>query len=340
MLKIVPHKKLIPIYILDILRKYTDQDKHIRQKEIVRLLKDEFKIECERRAVARNIKYLIDSGFEIQYDGGYYISDQEFSDCEISIMISSLLAAKYIPHNQRNSLIERLSSFSTKSFRSSLNYIKSIKNLNCQNKQFFYTVEVLNQAILEHKKVKFNYNSYKCDKKLHKVSSEKYTVVPRRIIISNGWPYLICNKQLLSLRVDYITDIEIVDSKRDKIDESVDFNINSYISEHMYVCGGTSELIKFRANKLLINDIVDEFENCKFICEGRDYLEVEVRVNTSAMLAWALKHGSNVEILSPSTLRQKISSIAQSVVDKYKRIDTTNSNLVRNSSKELMLDAS
>ncbi len=116
--------------------------------------------------------------------------------------------------------------------------------------------------------------------------------------------------------------------------------MDAYISERMYVCGGVSELIKFRAKKWLINDIIDEFENCTFIYEGDDYLDVEVFVNTNAMLCWALKNGSSVEIISPSTLREKISSIAQCVVDQYKKIDITNSDLVINSSKKLMLDAS
>lgn len=332
MLKTIPHKKLMPIYILNILKNHTDQDKHIRQKEIIKLLKDEFEIECERRAVARNIKYLVDAGFEIQYDKGYYIFDSEFSDCEISIIISTLLAAKYIPHNQKNSLINRLSSFSTKSFRSNLNYIKSVKKSGHQNKQFFYTVEILNQAILQNKKVKFNYNSYKCDKKLHNVSSEKYTVVPRRIIISNGWPYLLCNKKLLSFRIDYITDIEIVDYKQDEPNQVVDFDIDSYISKQMHVCCGESELIRFRAKKLLINDIIDEFENCRFIYEDDDYLEAEVCANVNSMLCWVLKYGADVEIISPSNLRKKISFVAQSVVDQYKKVDSTNSELMRNAS--------
>ena len=293
----------MPIYILNILKNHTDQDKHIRQKEIIKLLKDEFGIECERRAVARNIKYLIDAGFEIQYDKGYYIFDSEFSDCEISIIVNTLLTAKYIPHNQKNSLINRLSSFSTKSFRSNLNYIKSVKKSDHQNKQFFYTVEILNQAISQNKKVRFNYNSYKCDRKLHNVSSEKYTVVPRRIIISNGWPYLVCNQKLLSLRIDYMTDIEIVDYKQDKPDQVVNFDMDSYISERMHVCCGESEVIRFRAKKLLINDIIDEFDNCRFTYENDDYLEVEVSVNVNWMLGWVLQYGADVEIISPSNLR-------------------------------------
>ena len=332
MLKTIPHKKLIPIYILNILKNHTDQDKHIRQKEIIKLLKDEFEIECERRAVARNIRYLIDAGFEIQYDKGYYIFDPEFSDCEISVIISSLLAAKYIPQSQKNSLIERLSSFSTKSFRSNLNYIKSVKKSEHSNKQFFYTVEILNQAIFQNKKVRFKYNSYKCDKKLHNVASEKYTVVPRRIIISNGWPYLLCNKQLLSFRIDYITDIEIVNSKRYKANQDANFDIDSYISQKMHVFGGKSELIRFRAKKSLINDIVDEFENCRFICEDDNYLTVEVRVNVSAMIFWALQYGADVEIVSPSNLRKQISSIAQSVVDQYTKADLTDSEFMLNAS--------
>ena len=62
-----PTKKMLIINILDILRKYTDAEHTLRQKDIIDILKKEYGMKAERKAVRRNIQNLIDMGYEIEY---------------------------------------------------------------------------------------------------------------------------------------------------------------------------------------------------------------------------------------------------------------------------------
>ena len=48
-------KKLLIMNILDILRKYTDEDHRLSQKEIVDILRREYEMKADRKAVRRNI---------------------------------------------------------------------------------------------------------------------------------------------------------------------------------------------------------------------------------------------------------------------------------------------
>ena len=333
MSKIKSHKRLIPLYILNILKKYTDQDKHIRQKEIIQLLKDSFKINCERKSIARNINYLIDAGFDIRNEKGYYIVDQQFNDCEISLIINHILYAKYIPKNHRGSLVKKLSSLASKSFQSNLNYSQIIKNSHCQNKQIFYTIEILNQAITENKKVKFHYNSYKCDKKLHPITKEKYTITPYQITMSSSWPYVISNNSL-SFRIDHITNIELVEQKNR---ETINSNMTSYLNENLPTNLGNTKLVTFRAKKSIINDRMDQFENFEFTGEYNDYCYVKANIDINTMLYWSLQHGADIKIISPSILKQKIKHIAQHIANQYKDYDQTKSELILNSLRKLRL---
>lgn len=333
MSKIKSHKRLIPLYIINILKKYTDQDKHLRQKEIVQLIKDSFKINCERKAVARNIKYLIDAGFDIRNEKGYYIVDQQFDDCEISLMINNILYSKYIPKNHRNSLIKKLSSLASKSFQTNLNYNKIIKDSCCQNTQIFYIIEILNQAIVENKKVKFHYNSYECDKKLHPIIKEKLTIMPYKIIISNGWPYIVSNNNL-SFRIDRITNIEIIEQK---IQDNINSNLPSYFYENLNTNLNNSKIVKFRAKKAIINDIVDQFENFEFTGECNDYCYVKASIDINTMFHWSFKHATNIKIISPQILKQKIRNSAQRLANQYIELDKTTSSLILSSLKKLRL---
>ena len=62
-----PPKKLLIINILDILKKYTDEDHRLSQKEVVDILKTEYNMSVDRKTVKRNLMNLIDFGYEIEY---------------------------------------------------------------------------------------------------------------------------------------------------------------------------------------------------------------------------------------------------------------------------------
>ena len=55
-------KKVLLLNILDILRKYSDEDHRLSQKDIVDILKTEYGMTVERKAVTRNLMNLIDFG--------------------------------------------------------------------------------------------------------------------------------------------------------------------------------------------------------------------------------------------------------------------------------------
>ena len=58
-------KKLIIMNILDILKKYTDVDHRLSQKEIQDILEREYEMKVDRKAVRRNLMNLIDAGYYI-----------------------------------------------------------------------------------------------------------------------------------------------------------------------------------------------------------------------------------------------------------------------------------
>ena len=63
----VPPKKMLIVNILDILKRYTDENHRLSQKEIADILKTEYNMDVERKAVKRNLMALIECGYEIEY---------------------------------------------------------------------------------------------------------------------------------------------------------------------------------------------------------------------------------------------------------------------------------
>lgn len=70
-------KKIIIVYVLNILKLYSSELTPITQTTICNYLND-IGIPCDRKTIGRNIEYLMDFGYPIRRVGaGYYIDSTE-----------------------------------------------------------------------------------------------------------------------------------------------------------------------------------------------------------------------------------------------------------------------
>lgn len=163
-------KKLLILRILDILTEYSDCEHKLRQNDIISLLRRQYGIECERKAVARNIEFLEQAGYDIVSDGaGVYLAGRKFEAGELRFLIDAVLANRNICKLHTKELIKKLTEEGGKYFK---NYARHVVNLDDwqkdENRDFFYNVELLCEAIDKGVKVRFFYNGYGEDKKLHR----------------------------------------------------------------------------------------------------------------------------------------------------------------------------
>ena len=100
-------KKLYIMYILEILKKYSDDRHRLKQQDIIDIMKKDYDVACERKAVARNISDLQELGYDIETGGGYYLAERDFEDSELRLLIDSVLASRYIPAKQAKDLVDR-----------------------------------------------------------------------------------------------------------------------------------------------------------------------------------------------------------------------------------------
>ncbi len=66
MTQTAPAKKMLIMNILDILKRYTDQDHKLSQKQIVDLLWSDYNMAADRKSVARNMTNLMAAGYPIE----------------------------------------------------------------------------------------------------------------------------------------------------------------------------------------------------------------------------------------------------------------------------------
>jgi predicted DNA-binding transcriptional regulator YafY len=243
-------KKLLIINILEILKKYSDENHRLSQKEIGNLLKTEYGMTADRKAIRRNLSDLMESGYPIEYsesirmvpvkdkDGNeimdsagnpileenttlsdFYL-ERKFTDGELRLLIDGLLFSHNVPFYQCKQLVEKLENLSNVYFHSRVSHIAKVPIGYSDNKQLFLNIEMLDEAISTGRKIKCHYLEYGLDKRLHTRKRpdgtvREYVINPYQMAAQEGKYYLICNydkyDNISNYRIDRIADIEILD---------------------------------------------------------------------------------------------------------------------------------
>lgn len=338
-------KKLLIMNILDILRRYSDAEHRLSQKEIIDLLQSEYDMEADRKAVKRNLMNLIDAGYHLEYtektrcgrDGEeesiyteWYL-EREFSDAELRLLIDSLLFSKHIPYSQCKELIEKLEGLSNRYFRSKVRHIRNLPEDQPKNAELFYTIEILDEAIEKNRKVQFHYADFGTDKKLHLRCDgigepRRYLVNPYQMVATNGRYYLIGNTDkydnVSHYRLDHIRDIVISDvpaKPREKVrglERGLD--LPKHMAEHIYMFSGESGRITLQTSPDMAGELIDWFgSGVVFTDETETSVIAHVTANLRAMRFWVLQYAPYVTVLGPERLVETVKEDLKKALSQY-----------------------
>lgn len=339
-------KKLLIMNILDILRRYSDADHRLSQKDIIDILQTEYEMVADRKAIKRNLMNLIDFGYNLEFsesvrrnkDGeeeviytDWYL-ERDFSDAELRLLIDSLLFSKHIPYSQCKELIEKIEGLSNRYFKSKVRHVRNLPVDQPQNAELFYTIEILDEAIEKNRQVVFHYGDYGTDKTLHLRERKdgkprEYLVNPYQMVATNGRYYLIANVErhdnVSHYRLDHIRDIKITDTpakpqrKVQGLENGLD--LPKHMAEHVYMFAGESKRVIMRTTPGMAGELIDWFGSCvTFSDETENSVIAHVTANLQAMRFWALQYAPYVTILAPQSLVDTIKDDLANSLKHYK----------------------
>ena len=339
-------KKLLIMNILDILKRYSDEDHRLSQKDIIEILENEYNMEADRKAIKRNLMNLIDFGYNVEYSESIRINksgDEEviytdwylvrdFSNAELRLLIDSLLFSKHIPYSQCKKLIGKIEGLSNRYFRSNVRHVCNLPVDNPQNAELFYTIELLDEAIEHNRQVVFSYADYGVDKKLHprlRYNGEpiKYVVNPYQMVATNGRYYLISNvdnyDNVSHFRLDRIRGIEVLDTpakpQKKVVGLENGLDLPKHMAEHVYMFSGESQKVTMKTSPGMAGELIDWFGNgVTFSDETGDSVTAHVTANLQAMRFWALQYAPYVTITSPQKLVEMVKEDLEISLEKYK----------------------
>lgn len=321
------NKKMLNMLILEILRVYSDEEHSLTQQEIIKLLDKNYGMECDRRSVKNNVMSLKEMGYDISAEKGYRLLSREFDDSELRILIDSVLFSKSISTRQAKELIEKIRGMASNYFNAKVSHVSNLPELSkTLNKQAMYSLDAINDAIADKKKIEFIYNEIGIDFKLHPKRNKTYKVNPYQIVANNGRFYLIGNydkyDNVAHFRIDRMTDVKVLDEKvkpMSKVPElEKGLNLPKHMAEHIYMFSGESVAVEIQTTQDMMSELVDWFgTDFSVVRKGEDSIVARVKCNYSAMRFWALQYGLYVEVLKPENLRKQLQEDIRRMKEKY-----------------------
>lgn len=318
-------KKLALLRILEIYQTYSDGEHLLTYDDIARRLLQEYGIEIERKAIGRNVSMLREAGYDIVLSRyGSYFAERTFDDAELRLLIDGILSSKHISETHSRQLIEKLCALSNAYFRSHVENIYSVGDWSkTENNTLFYNISIVDEAIENLKQIRFDYNKYWTDKKLHR--SAMHTVSPYQLLLHNQRYYLMAYnekwKHIAFYRMDRITNIGITGDPITPLrtilgyENGIDYRKISGGLPYMF--SDNAEVITFYAKPEIIDQIIDWFGYDVEFKEEDEWILVTVYASPNAMEYWALQYLNYIEIITPAHLRERIQNDLKIALDKY-----------------------
>ena len=322
--------KLLIVYILEILKEYSDENHPLKQNDIIEILDRQYNMACDRKSVGANVLLLQDLGYDIiKNGGGVFLGAREIDNSEISFLVDAIFSCRSISTKQSQELIKKVTQFVSMYDRKNYKYwVNANSVIKTDNKQVFYNISLLNEAIEKNKKVSFKYSRYYFDEaKNQSQQSKMFYVSPYFLVNSQGKYYLVCGfdkgDEIANYRIDNIRDIRMLDSDRRAIKEFKGFenevDIAKYINKNPYMLA----LNEVRATIKLYgdyveNNVVDWFGKNVRMYKKDGTTFVDITFNEQSLIYWCLQYGAKVELVSPASTREKIKEILNQMNNNYK----------------------
>ena len=317
------------LYILNVLKKYSDEEHMISIAEIKRKIQEIYNVEIDPRTIRRNInllKYKLDYDISTREENskGYYINrnpETDFEPGEVRAIIDTFSYANYIVPSIGKNIINKCKNMQNIYENQKLkNYQIFANDSKTENMEVIKNIEDISDAIQNLNKVTFEYWKYGMDKKLEKIIVSTPKVTPFAIIYNKQEFYMIGIKEgqekFYNYRLDRIKNLVTLDEKR-TINKSTK-EIKEYAQSIVEMFGGEKQEIEADCDMVLLDTVFDLFgKNITIIKIDDSKFKLKVDANAFGFKFWAMRNLDCVEVLKPQSLREEMKSIIEEARKKY-----------------------
>ena len=326
--------KIKLIKILEILRQETDEDHYMESSELIQKL-GKMGVKVDRRTLAKDIELLNEFGYEIivekttGFATKYGIADRLFDLPEVHILLDSVQSAAFITEEKTKTLVDKISTLAGRKQGDVMKHnIVEFTTAKSPNEKIYYSVSEISRAIVNRKKIKFNYFEYDANYeksfKLNRQGEKRgYKLNPLGTVFDNGYYYLFCYDDFFGkvshYRVDKMEGVTMTDVDMTPGIEKEIENLPTRKRQLFAMYGGDVASVEVQVDKDLIGVIFDKFGDRVQLQEVDErWLKFTAEVQVSpTFIAWCCSFGGKIKINYPEWVVSSVKDYITQLYDTY-----------------------
>lgn len=293
-------------------------------------------IECERKSIYSDIQTLEDYGMEILRvrtpENGYYLASREFEEPQLRLLIDAVQAANFITEKKTKELIKKIACLCSESTGKNLTKQVYIENrVKCTNEEIYYSIDVLNRAIQQGKKVAFTYCKRVVEENSRsaKIQEKNHVLSPYALIWSSDHYYLVGNNQkydnLMHVRIDRMKKVEMLEEPSRPYSEVSQykryFDSADYAERLFNMFSGELRELDFLCDNSILEEILDRVGKTANITKSDDgHFRMRMKMVVSeGLISWIMQFGNKLEVIEPAELRTQVRERASEILKLYEK---------------------
>ena len=297
------------LLIFQYLWMYTGEEYTVSLEQIKDFLETYSLPRPDSRTIKADIDQLIEFGLDIIIDrkvqNQYFVGSRHFDTAEVKLLIDAVQSSRFITPQKSKVLIHKLGMFIEPQQKKLLKRQLYIDHrTKSTNESVILIVDHLYTAIIERKKVTFQYFDYTPEKKkVHRHGGQFYTVSPYAMLWNNDQYYMVGYSEARGLvatyRVDRISHLTVTDEPTQE--RPADFTVSDYFGQTFSMYLGEEAEVELLCKNALMGSIIDRFgeDVAVQVVDGEHF-----KVNATVALGnnfygWVFASGGKMRILSP-----------------------------------------
>lgn len=309
--------KLRLLYIEKMLQD-TDEKHPLTNAKMMQILEEQYGMATHRTTIPGDIELLKKAGIEIEVKDSrpkqYYLNDYAriFSLPELKILVDAVASSKFITKEKSEELIGKISNLATPTDQPSLKRnLWPEGRIRQENEKIYYSIEAINQAINEGKKISFQYFKYDV-RKTQKLKNNgvPYKFSPYALVWNGDFYYVVGYSEkhghIGNFRIDRIAKTPIIMNEvAQPIPE--DFDLAEYTNGMFRMFNSERRDVEMICDNDIMDTIIDKFgKNVTTLANDMTSFKLEVNVAVNhVFFGWVFGFGGKVKIKGPEDVKER-----------------------------------
>ncbi len=335
-------RKCLPLYVLDVLMKHSDEGHRLSQADIRRLVEETYDTRMDRKTVTSNLAVVRDflraNDYDIYSDestrktapktknqkdpcivhSGYFIQ-HPFEESELGFLMDLISGCPSLPLEDREDLIEKLGELTSLPVMEKIRARGFFYPGDTRNRRLFLNLDAINEGLSSHCQVSLLMNE--------EGGRGRQTATPLMVRVFRSEYYLIAyspEKGIFNCPMDRVLEAEVLDQAAVPFDRIMDgirpFDLDIYLHHHFLM--GTDRVVnavfeidaslEAEAHQLFGTGSMDAF----YTTSGSS-VTVRALVDEGDMSRWAAEHLGKVRLLKPASLVNRFVSDLRNALSEH-----------------------